>query len=305
MSKRQLKHKALFTIGLLGLFFLQYNIGLAITIPQSETSNGSIGLVGTIPSPPPSTAATIATPVNGASFTALPVTINGLCPSQLLVKLFSNNVFIGSIDCNNGSYSLPVDLFAGQNILVARDYDALDQAGPDSNTVNVSYDSSIQVNAGSQLSISSNYAKRGSNPGNTLSWPFIISGGTGPYAISIDWGDNSSADLISQNFSGIFTADHIYHAAGVYNVTIRVTDTNKNQAFFEVVAVANGAVVNLNNNSNNQASSLISNNKPQIIWWPAVAMLPLIIASFWVGGKHQLFSLRKQLDKQRGQADNK
>ncbi len=59
--------------------------------------------------------------------------MSGICPGDLLVKIFKNNVFAGSVQCKNGSYSIVIDLFSGQNELVARVYDALDQPGPDSN----------------------------------------------------------------------------------------------------------------------------------------------------------------------------
>lgn len=93
-------------------------------------ASGSVGLEGTISSPPPTRAATITTPVNGRAFDTTPITVNGLCPQGVMVKLFSNNIFVGSVRCTNGSYSLQIDLFSGQNDLIARVFDDLDQAGP-------------------------------------------------------------------------------------------------------------------------------------------------------------------------------
>ena len=55
----------------------------------------------------------------------------------MLVKLFKNNVFAGSVQCEDGSYSIKTDLFVGTNELVARVYDDLDQPGPDSNVLTV------------------------------------------------------------------------------------------------------------------------------------------------------------------------
>lgn len=271
-----------------------------IVIPSSETSNGSIGLVGTIPSPPPTQAATIAVPINQASFSNSPITVSGLCPSNLLIKVFSNNIFVGSTDCTNGTYSLPVDLFGGQNNLTAIDFDSLDQSGPVSNTVIVNFNDALLANFGSVVSLTSNYAKRGADPNQQLNWPFLLSGGTGPYAISINWGDNSPTDLISQQFSGTINASHVYKSAGTYNIIIKATDKNNTQAFLQVVGVANGAVVNLSTSGQSQGSSLVYSQKAQVVWWPAALMLPLILASFWIGGKYQLAALRRQLEKQRG-----
>jgi hypothetical protein len=278
-------------------------IGLAILVAPKvwaanfppEQSSGSIGLQGTIASPPPKQAATIATPVNGASFNNIPITINGLCPSGLLIKIFSNNVFVGSEQCDHGSYSIQIDLFAGQNDLVARDYDALDQAGPDSNTVTVTFNDALTAQFGSRVSLTSPYAKRGVDPGSTLSWPIIISGGNGPYAVSVDWGDGAPTTLLSQPFTGTINITHIYKTAGVYTIIVKATDVNGTEAFLQLVGVANGAV-----QSSASAKSGGNTAPPQAEWWPALAMIPLILAAFWVGQRHELFTIRRQLEKSRG-----
>ncbi len=301
LSNVKLHKTVLYLVGVLGLPLIVSGMALASNlppIPSSETSNGSIGLVGTIPSPPPTQAATIATPVNGASFSSLPINVTGLCPKSLLIKIFSNNVFVGSALCSSGSYSVPIDLFSGQNDLVVKDYDSLEQSGPVSNTVTVTFSDALLANFGSVVSLTSNYARRGADPNQILTWPFILTGGTGPYALSIDWGDNSPTDLISTQFAGTINASHVYKTAGAYTITVKATDKNNSQAFLQVVGIANGAVTNLTS-SQSQGNSVVYTQKPQIIWWPALIMLPLTVAAFWVGGKYQLTALRKQLEKQR------
>jgi hypothetical protein len=298
------KISLIFFVLILGFVFLSLYQVRALTIPAHQTSNGSIGLQGTIPSPPPSQGATIATPVTGTSFTNMPVNVNGLCPNNLLIKIFSNNVFIGAINCQNGSYNIPVDLFSGQNDLVAIDYNNLDESGPDSNSVIVNYNNIQLAKFGSVVSLTSNDAERGSNPGSTLTWPFNLNGGVGPYAVSIDWGDGSPAELLSEKFAGQFSVNHVYSKAGIYNVVVRATDSNHTQAFLEVVAVVNGAVINLNQKKSTNQSQLVSNQKPQIIWWPIIILVPLIFITFWIGGRHQMYVLRRQLEKQREELQN-
>ncbi len=211
-------------------------------LPPPGPKSGSVGLEGTISSPPPSRAATITTPVNGRTFTSTPVTVNGLCPEGVMVKLYSNNIFVGSVRCTNSSYSLQIDLFSGTNDLVARVFDDLDQAGPDSNIVRVTFTDAQFSAIGNRLTLTSNYAKVGANPGQKLSWPIIISGGVGPYAISVDWGDGKPITLKSLLFAGNFTVEHIYDAAGIYRVVIKVTDSNGVTGFLQLVGVANGEV---------------------------------------------------------------
>src|SRR5947208_1368384 len=117
-------------LGLIAIVAMPRSVFAQSSPPQNPQS-GSVGLQGQISAPPPSVGATISIPRDGQSFTTLPVTVSGICPKDLLVKLFKNNVFGGSVQCKNGSYSLLIDLFSGQNELVARVYDSLDQAGPD------------------------------------------------------------------------------------------------------------------------------------------------------------------------------
>jgi len=263
---------------------------LAVDNPQS----GSTGLTGQIGSAPPKTGPTITSPTNGQTFTATPVTVSGLCTTGLLVKVFSNNVFMGSVVCANGSYSIKIDLFSGQNDLLARQYDALDQASPDSNIVRITFNDQQFNSVGSTLMyLTSDYARRGANPGETLLWPIIIVGGTGPYAISVDWGDGKPTDLLSQSFAGSFNISHVYDSAGVYNITIKATDKNGLTAYLQVVGVANGAITSSTSSTDNKQSIL---TVTKVIWAPAAMLLPLILVAFWLGRKYELSSLRKHFE---------
>lgn len=270
---------------------------VTITLPvQAAQESGSVGLEGKISSPPPTTPATISFPRDGAVITDLPVTVTGICPNGLLVKLFKNNVFAGAGQCNNGSFSIQIDLFSGRNELVARVYDDLDQAGPDSNIVTVTFPFS-GFSTGSRISLTSSFAKKGANPGQKLVWPITLTGGTGPYAITVDWGDGKTPDIISQAFPGTFNIEHVYDAPGVYNVVVRATDKDNNVAFLQLVGVANGPLNQ--SNSGGQAGSGAGQDTKQtvkILWQPAAISIPLIFSTFWLGRKYELFSLRRRLE---------
>ena len=253
--------------------------------------SGSVGLQGVIPSPPPSRGATIVNPSNGATFTDLPITVNGICPAGLLVKIFSNEVFVGSTTCANGSYSLQVDLFSGQNDLVARVYDALDQAGPDSNKVTVTYKDAQFLQFSSRVSLTSVYAQRGAPPNTELDWPVLLEGGTGPYAVSVDWGDGTAPDLISVTSAGTINLKHTYKVAGVYKIVVKATDKNGEKAFLQLVGQATGAIQN--QTAGNNSGNLII--KRELLWWPALEMLPFVLAAFWLGGRHAVEAKQKQI----------
>ena len=266
------------------------------SVVNAATDSGSVGLEGRISAPPPTTPATISFPRDGAVIKDLPVTVTGICKDGLLVKLFKNNVFAGSGQCTNGSFSIKIDLFSGTNELVARVYDDLDQAGPDSNIVRVTFPT-VGFNTGARVSLTSSFAKRGANPGQKLTWPITITGGTSPYAISVDWGDGKQQDIISEPFAGTFNIEHSYETPGVYNVVVRATDKDGSIAFLQLVAVANGPLTQ----SAAGAQSTDSKNTPtkptvKILWQPAAISIPLIFSTFYLGRKYELFSLRKRLE---------
>lgn len=260
--------------------------------PAVNPQSGSVGLEGTIPSPPPSVGATISVPTNGQSFTSLPITVRGLCPGDLLVEIFKNNIFGGSVQCENGNYSVTIDLFGGRNDLVARVFDALDQAGPDSNTVTVNFNDAEFGVFGPHVSLTSDYARLGANPGDTLEWPIILTGGTGPYAISIDWGDGTQPELISQEFPGTIKLKHKYDSSGIYRILIKATDKNGGTAYLQLVGVTNGKPTQKASTSDSKTVFVV-----RVLWWPAAVAIPLIVITFWLGRRHELYVLRKQLEK--------
>ncbi|HSX07592.1 MAG TPA: hypothetical protein VLG11_01740 [Candidatus Saccharimonadales bacterium] len=271
----------------------------AITQPQNP-QNGSIGIEGTIPTAAPTQAPTIAVPSNGQVFTGTPITVSGLCPKGLLVKIFSNNVFVGSAQCTNGSYSLQVDIFSGRNDLVARAYDSLDQASPDSNVVTVTFNDQQFNEFGSHMLLTSAYAKRGANPGEELDWPVIVSSGSPPYAISVDWGDNKPSDLLSLSQDGTFTIKHTYDAAGVYNIIIKGVDKNGTSAFLQVIGVANGAIQS--STAPQTGNTAATNTADKTTIWKAAAVssviaLPITVITFFLGQKFELLSLRRHLER--------
>jgi hypothetical protein len=270
-----------------------------VSQPPQNPQSGAVGVQGTIPSPPPTVGATISLPRDGQSFTDLPVTVSGICPKGLLVKLFKNNIFAGSQQCDNGSFSLQIDLFVGTNELIARVYDALDQAGPDSNKVTVSFADNHQ-GAGPRVTLTSDYAKRGANPGQKLTWPIILSGGTGPYAISVDWGDGKAPDLKSVQFPGTFNIEHTYDASGVYNIIVKATDKDGISAFLQLVGVANGALGQDNGSgsaSTDKDSSAAKTPTAKIVWQPAALSIPFILSTFWLGKRYELRMLKKKIER--------
>lgn len=267
-------------------------------LPTPTPKPGSFGLEATKTQPPPTQGASISTPGNGASFSNSPITVNGICPNGLLVQVYDNGVMVGAVICSGGSFSIQVSLFAGTNELTAIVYDDLGQAGPTSNTVTVTYTDTRFTAFGALVTLTSSYGRRSAAASTPLSWPLQLSGGTGPYAFSIDWGDGSAAELKSQALAGLVTINHVYKKAGIYQVNVRVTDANGVSAFLQLIAVANGKV-DSTPGAPNTATGTNTQAKQEILWVPTIVALLLLIPSYWLGRRSQLVSLRNKMLKER------
>lgn len=269
-------------------------------LPAPDPQPGGYGLEATKTQPPPTQGATITLPAAGASFTESPIEVRGICPAGLLVQVYNNNVMVGSVMCQNGSFSLQVSLFVGTNDLKATVYDDLGQAGPESNTRTVNYSNTNFTAFGQLVTLTSNYGRRSAATGSQLAWPLQLSGGTGPYAFSIDWGDGSETQLLSQSMAGALNIGHVYRNAGIYQVNVRVTDSNGVSAFLQLVAVSSGEV----DQSAAQAGAEDEGSTGErviILWIPAAVALILLLPTYWLGRRSQLVSLRNKMLKERDQ----
>jgi hypothetical protein len=284
MFKKLTSAKTFIVLFVSFLFANTLVLGSATALTLS--GNGAYGISGTITSPPPSTAPTISSPTNGQSFTSVPTAVSGVCVSGLLIKIFINGIFSGSAQCVNNSYSISTDLFLGTNNIYADDYDSLNQAGPKSNTVSVTYVNNA-ITAGTPVTLTSDYAKLGADPGSLLTWPIQISGGTAPYALSVNWGDGTPSTLVSQASPGTVNLTHTYSVSGTYDVTINATDKNGTVAFLQVVGVANGPAAQSSGSTNSKSttqSSGLSNLALGLIIGILVIVPP---STFWLGKMHQ------------------
>ena len=284
---------------LLAAIILSSPVSALDPIQTPNPMPGSYGLEATKTQPPPTQGATITTPGNGSSFATSPVTVNGICPAGLLVQIYNNNVMVGSVMCSNGSFSLEVSLFAGTNELSAIVYDDLEQAGPASGVVTVTYTDTSFTAFGTLMTLTSSYGRRSAAASSPLTWPLQLSGGAGPYAFSIDWGDGSGPELKSQALAGVVTIDHVYKKAGIYQVNVRVTDVNGVSAFLQLVAVASGKVDGTTATQADSKNGQTDAAPAQVLWVPTVTSLALLAPSYWLGRRSQLLSLRKKMLKER------
>lgn len=250
-------------------------------------SAGSIGMYGTVPGKPPTTAAVIATPTNNQRFSQTPIIVSGTCPKDTLVELFKNDIFAGSSVCTtDGTFSFEIDLLAGQSTLVARVFDALNQVGPDSNSVVVYYDAPANTSSpfaqlnfgGPQLLLNTDAVFRGAFPGKEMTIPLDIIGGRAPYAINIQWGDSTNK-VVSRPDNTSFRTAHTYQKAGTYQLSVQATDADGRVAFITVASIVNGQP----DPAVTASASAQETTNTLLLLWPLFAATFAVVVSFWIG----------------------
>lgn len=287
-QQKQQRFARLFVLSIVLLGILSILIFPFRTNALTLTQQGQKTITAIVEGAPPSTPPTIDSPSSGLNFDSKNITVSGTCVSYLIVKIFSNNIFVGSAVCTSGTYSLEIDLFVDRNDLVARQYDALNQPSPDSNTVTVYYiPPSLQPSLPNQaqtnptnlqsnfnLFINYDYTILGVFPNQVYVLPITFGGGNPPYAVSVDWGDGNSS-LFSRDSSSKFNAEHVYKTPGQYTVKIRVIDKFGESAYMQFVVVVNGPTKPFIN-------QIFGDGYP-LSWWPLLAISLLSTLSF-VGG---------------------
>lgn len=248
--------------------------------PQGE----SLGLSGVVPGEPPTQAPSINSPVDGQVFTEIPITVSGTCQAGHIIEVYKNDVFAGSALCRgNNTFTVDIGLFFGENVLFTRARDALGQTGPKSDSVTVIYDPPVTESdrqLGQQLLLESNVSFRGASPGEEITFPVRLSGGKGPYAISVNWGDGNN-DVISRLDTGDFKISRVYEQSGVYRIVLQATDDNDQTAFLQIVAAIGGEV-----------GGGIEDKEPPTrvervyVLWPLYVLMAIIPLSFWLGVRH-------------------
>jgi hypothetical protein len=278
-----------------GVLLLGMSWAASAAPPAVNPQSGSVGLSGVVRGPAPKTAAVLLTPRNGTHTTTIPITVSGTCPSNTFVNVLKNGVFAGATTCQeDGTFSMLVDLFDGDNTLVARVSDALGQFGPDSAGVVVTYDApSLKLPSGSvgkQLFLDMATTVVGGAPSQPISRTVTIVGGIGAYAVSWDFGDDAT-QLQSVASEGPVTVSHTYERPGVYRVIVRVTDSSGNSAFLQFVTVVNGPIEALGSNRGTGLGAL-----PGLLLgaWPLYGLAALMVVFFWLGERRELKKLRRK-----------
>ena len=286
------------------LLFLLLLLGVLLVGWTSAAKADDFNVQAKVKGIPPASPAVITSPTEGAIFQEVPIDVAGTCPLDSYINLYRNNFFSGTVLCDaGGNFHLQSDLFIGANQLQARVFNKTDDEGPISGIVTVNYQppnppqpvpsgngKSPHVVVPDQLSLSTNFVYKGYYAGQEAVWKFNLSGGVGPYAINIDWGDGSKPSLLSRKAVGEFTASHTYthqpSYGNAYTIRVQASDSDEQTAFLQLVAIVNQAQAG--------AHGLpfiggTGGNLPTIIRqflhfvWPTYSIALLVVLSFCLG----------------------
>ena len=160
---------------------------------------------------------------------------------------------------------------------------------------NPCYDSSKTNSlSASNLTIIANCINRSIATGEKIILPVRVNGGSAPFALSINWGDDvnelkSVADAEYHNY------EHIYETAGIINVALKTTDSKGATSFLQTVVQVNGDSAAASPIASGSTFATIVaglgsiwTEAPVPLYWSAVTL----VLGFWVGDIVQRVLLR-------------
>ena len=232
---------------------------MLITQNVAKATDNTVAISAIVKAPGPTVGATITAPVNGFNIVNLnPSQVEGNCAAGLFVVVYDDGALVGSTICTSaGSFNLNVQLHDGTNVLTARNFDALNQPGPDTASVAVTFTAEAAVQNVPKpdlpetpviipgvtpgISDCSNYVPTGAlltggdphvavvcvpqtvqvNQDNNIG--VLVWGGSPPYALNFKWGSGDET-LVSLNAPGYKIVNVHYASSGTYNINVQVTD---------------------------------------------------------------------------------
>jgi hypothetical protein len=282
---------------------------LGLVVLSWEDSAAQYVVAAEVKGVTPTEPAVITSPSEGQSFSNYLLNVSGSCPANAsYVEIVDNNFMNGTAICSAGNtFELSISLFNGANQLTADIFDITNDEGPASIPVNVTYSPPAAVMPaspgsvtpktyiGPPLEITSTFTYQGYYVGQTTSWPFQVYGGVAPYAIDIEWGDDTNT-LISSKTLAQFAPTHVYNHAGgfkgSYTIKVYASDSIGNNAYYQAFLIINAGKVPVKHVL--PAISSMTFSKIEKILWPVYGITLLMVISFWLGEREEFSVLGRR-----------
>jgi hypothetical protein len=134
--------------------------------------------------------------------------------------------------------------------------------------------------------------------GQSFDLPLSLSGGDGPYAVTVQWGDGTQSAFARKDGSG-FLAGHTYRLSKLsqqtYLVKVEAVDVNGNKTFLQIAQFvhAQGSPIGLQVVSDIGISPPTISQFQQWLWfiWPTYGVVSVMVLSFWLGERQEYYNL--------------
>ncbi len=287
-----------------------------VTQKVAEAASGNIGVSGVVLGVPPQNPPTIESPSDKFKTDKNEVKVSGQCTPGLVVEVYRSGTLAGTDICApDGSFEITIILDRGKNTIVARMKDWADQYSPDSGTISVYYvpraasgttgagggKPASNTRTGSGLTVRVLPPSRSVQENNKFTFKYRISGGSAPYAVSIDWDNNQNNSLQSIKKSGESSLDYTFLEPGIYQVIIRVQDSKNNQAMFQTAILVTSKKITTpvlqirSDVCDGPENDLLTCALVSAVnrSWPALIIAGLMTISFWAGERLILVRQRR------------
>ena len=308
MPHHRTSYPALALVLLLGGLFMA---SLSVSAYADTLSGaGAVAVTGTVNGPPPSVAPTISTPLQNFRSTEEIIKVAGLCTADLFVQIKRNNVNAGSVQCTStGTYQLQIQLYPGNNDLVAQQFDTLGQSSPISGSLRVGYEAPVAVTPvvtatpisntkpgtppaaklvalPTPVTITSSYLYQGAYTDNRFTLPASVAGGKPPYAVNINWGDGSQ-NVVNVPQVGPLKTGHMYSKDGVFSVIIEIADSTGASAYLQTAIIVTGAG-GVAGSVQNDGLDISTLQGRLLLAWPVYVLMGSLVLGFWLGEEYNM-----------------
>ncbi|MGH7233859.1 MAG: PKD domain-containing protein, partial [Candidatus Saccharimonadales bacterium] len=123
---------------------------------------------------------------------------------------------------------------------------------------------------------------RGTFPNQQLNVPINILGGVAPFALNVNWGDDTNQVLPSSTNTTV-NAMHTYKKPGTYKISIQGSDSQQRVAFLDVAAIVNGQPAA----ATSTTGSISSSSNKLLVLWPLYAISVTLVVSFYLGERRE------------------